>query len=74
MGSVNSVAYVQRQIDNILREFREWCRAYIDDVTIVADTFEEHLHRLNLVFSKLAEYNITLSPETCYHLLRKSAC
>ncbi|KAJ5691199.1 hypothetical protein N7488_011934 [Penicillium malachiteum] len=41
MGSVNSVAYVQRQIDNILRDFRPRCRAYIDDITIVADTPEK---------------------------------
>lgn len=65
MGSVNSVAYVQRQIDNILREFQAWYRAYIDDITVVSDTFEEHVERLELVFTQLRQFNITLSPEKC---------
>lgn len=29
MGNANSVAYVQRQIDLILRLFRDWCRTYV---------------------------------------------
>jgi hypothetical protein len=62
MGNSNSVAYVQRQIDNILRPFRAWCRAYVDDIVIVADTLHEHIQRLHLVFAKLQEYGISLDP------------
>lgn len=28
MGNSNSIAYVQRQMDKILRAFRKWCRTY----------------------------------------------
>ncbi|CRL21462.1 unnamed protein product [Penicillium camemberti] len=30
IGNSNSIAYVQRQIDKILRTFRKWCRTYYD--------------------------------------------
>jgi len=63
MGNSNSIAYVQRQIDDILRAFREWCRTYVDDVFAVSDALEEHIQHLHLLFSKLQEYNITLDPK-----------
>ena len=34
MGFKNSVSYVQRQIDRVLRPFRDFSRAYIDDTVI----------------------------------------
>lgn len=32
IGYINSVVYVQRKIDNILRHVQAWARAYIDDI------------------------------------------
>ena len=32
MGYINLVAYVQREIDNILRSVQSWARAYIDNI------------------------------------------
>jgi len=43
MGNANSAAYVQRMMDNILRAFRAWCRAYVDDVLAASDTLDEHI-------------------------------
>jgi hypothetical protein len=63
MGFRNSIAYVQRQIDNVLRDYRLFCRAYIDDIVIASQTLEEHERHLDLVFSKLARYNICLNPK-----------
>lgn len=63
MGNVNSVAYVQCQIDNILREFRPWCRAYVDDIVVVSDTIQQHVERLDRVLATLARYNICLDPK-----------
>ncbi|KAJ5288841.1 hypothetical protein N7478_001871 [Penicillium angulare] len=48
MGSVNSVAYVQCQMDNMLQ---------------AADTFDEHISRLHKLFTVFQDHNITLSPE-----------
>ena len=46
MGYKNSPAYVQRQIDRILRCFRSFTRAYVDDVVIFSRSLEEHLNHL----------------------------
>jgi hypothetical protein len=43
MGFKNSVSYVQRQIDRILRPVRYFARAYINDVVVFSKTLEEHL-------------------------------
>lgn len=50
-------------MDNILRFFRAWCRAYVDDVITVSDTLEEHVERLHLLFDTLERYNICLDPK-----------
>ena len=41
MGCVNSIAYVQRQIDRILRRLeRARAKAYVDDIVTGSETFE----------------------------------
>lgn len=66
MGYCNSVAYVQRIIDLILREYREFCRVYVDDVLIASKDAAAHEEHLRLVFGKLEEHNIALSPAKSY--------
>ncbi|KAI0997352.1 hypothetical protein K3495_g10831 [Podosphaera aphanis] len=66
MGFRNSVAYVQRMIDNILRDHREYCRVYIDDIVIFSQTAEDHAKHLRAVFAKLNAHNITLSPHKSF--------
>lgn len=51
MGSANSVAYMQRQIDKILRKLREWCRAYVDDIVAVSDILDDHIYHLYQLFA-----------------------
>ncbi|XP_033228763.1 uncharacterized protein LOC117180389 [Belonocnema kinseyi] len=38
---------------------------YLDDIVIVSETFEEHVHYLNLVLDRLYEASLTISPEKC---------
>ena len=66
MGYRNSPAYVQRMIDNILRPFRGFARAYVDDIVIFSNSLDDHLKHLHLVFEKLSGYNICLSPEKSF--------
>ncbi len=66
MGYRNSPAYVQRMIDRILRPFRHFCRAYVDDIVIFSSTLKEHLEHLRLVFSALSKMNIHLSPRKSF--------
>ena len=58
----NSVAYVQRQMNIILRKFREFARAYIDDVIIRSRSFEEHLNHLRKVFTLFTKLEISIKP------------
>ena len=44
MGYRNSVAYVQRQIDLILKDFFKWCRTYLDDIVVCSNSLHEHIY------------------------------
>ena len=46
MGYINSVAYVQQKIDNILREVHAWARAYIDDIICGARSLSDLLKKI----------------------------
>ena len=41
------------------------CLIYLDDVIIFSTTFEEHLARLEAVFSRLKHHNLKLKPSKC---------
>jgi hypothetical protein len=66
MGYRNSVAYVQRIMDTILREFRAFARTYVDDIVIFSRTFLDHLAHLRAVFTKLSAHNIHLSAKKSF--------
>ena len=66
MGYRNSPAYVQRMIDKILRPFRHFCRAYVDDIVIFSTSLKEHVRYLTLVFQALSEMNIHLAPNKAF--------
>ena len=54
----------------------EWrlCLLYIDDVLIFAPTCEEHLSRLQLVFERLCQADLTLKPSKCYFIETSVNC
>ena len=66
MGYRNSPAYVQRMIDKILRSFRKFCRAYVDDIVIFSKSLPEHIEHLTQVFQALTAMNIHLSPKKSF--------
>ena len=43
--------YVQREINNILRDYKKFCRAYIDDIIIFSKILNEHQKHLNAIFN-----------------------
>ena len=66
MGYKNSPAYVQRQINRLLREHREYARAYIDDIVIFSATLKNHVRHLRAVFGLFAKYNIAINPKKAF--------
>ena len=66
MRFINSPAYVQRQIDNILCSLRDFVHSYCDDIVVFSHTLEDHLSHLHQLFSKLSEYNIVINSKKTY--------
>ena len=66
MGLVNAPGSFQRAMNLILHGLT-WksCLVYLDDIIIFSNTFEKHLERLDLVFSRLLKANIQLKLSKC---------
>ena len=62
MGYINSVKYVQREIDNILQEVRAWARAYVNDIICKARSLSDLLKKLRILFKIFLKYNISIKP------------
>ena len=60
IGMKNPGASFQRMINNVLREF-PGCEAYIDDVVLYSDTWEEHLQIMHELFERLKKANLTVN-------------
>ena len=65
MGFKNSPAYVQRQIDILLRKY-PWAKAYIDDVIVASKTLEEHVQHLRLLFQLFSSVGISINPTKAF--------
>ena len=66
MGYINSVAYVQHEIDNILHDVRDWARAYIDNIIYDGSSLDNLLHKLRALFEIFLHYNISIKPTKSY--------
>lgn len=44
---------------------------YVDDILLFSDTFENHLHHLQLLFDRLRSANLKLKPSKCKFALQK---
>ncbi len=66
MGYINLVAYVQREIDNILRDVREWACAYVNDIVCGGKSLPDLLTKLRMLFDIFIRYNISIQPTKSY--------
>lgn len=60
MGYINSVAYVQREIDNILRNVCDWARTYVNNIICGARFLDNLLSKLCILFEIFVTYNISI--------------
>ena len=72
MGAKTSGANFQRLMDTIMTGL-SWksVLVYLDDLVVFAKNYEEHYHRIEEVFQRLAIANLKLSPKKCHFLQRK---
>ena len=66
IGYKGSPFYIQRQTDTILRPFRKFVKAFIDDIVIFLNILEEHIYYLRQVFGIFKSKNISLLPKKSY--------
>ena len=65
-GLCNAPATLQRLMEKCMGELLlKECLIFIDDILIFSPTFEEHMQRLESVFSRLAAHNLKLKPSKC---------
>jgi RNase H-like domain found in reverse transcriptase/Reverse transcriptase (RNA-dependent DNA polymerase)/Integrase zinc binding domain/Integrase core domain len=66
MGMHNSPATWQRLIDAVLRpDLEPFIFVYLDDVIIVTQTFQQHVHVLDKVFTRLIDAGLTVNQAKC---------
>lgn len=66
MDYINLVAYVQREIDNILRDVWTWAQAYVDDIICGTRSLPNLLQKLRILFEIFLKYNISIKPIKFY--------
>ncbi|XP_037776712.1 uncharacterized protein LOC119573573 [Penaeus monodon] len=59
-GLRNAPATFQRLINGVIRDL-EGVQAYLDDLVITSDTWEEHLERLRTLLARFAEAELTIN-------------
>ena len=65
-GLCNALATFQRLMQNCLGKLNLiYCLIYLDDLIMILQTAEEHLHWLCMVFNQLMEYNLKLKLSKC---------
>ena len=65
-GLTNAPALFQRLMDLVLAGLTwEVYLVYLDDVIVMADTFERNLERLEIVMNRLQRAGLKLNPEKC---------
>jgi len=64
-GLRNSPATFSRLVDKLLKGLEHFCAAYLDDVIIFSDTWEEHMRHLETVFMRIREAGLTLNMKKC---------
>lgn len=65
-GLTNAPATFQRLMERCMGELnlRE-CLIFLDDILIFSETFEEHIKRIEAVFSRLQQHGLKLKPSKC---------
>lgn len=48
-------------MDNLLQEFHEFCRIYINNMIVSSITLAEYIEHLGCILKKLKDHNISLS-------------
>ncbi|KAF3764414.1 hypothetical protein M406DRAFT_260176 [Cryphonectria parasitica EP155] len=62
----NSLAYAQRYINRLLCNYKHFIKAFIDNIVIFLDLFENYLKHLNIALNIFNRKGISISPTKSY--------
>ena len=68
-GLRNAPATFSRIVTKLLLHLEAFCAAYLDDIIIFSNSWEEHLQHLRLVLTRISEAGLTLSRKNATLLL-----
>ena len=60
MNFKNSSSYVQRQIDQMLRSYREFSRVYMNDIIMFSKILKKHIVHFRQIFQLFASKRVNL--------------
>nr|XP_025035341.1 uncharacterized protein LOC112544063 [Pelodiscus sinensis] len=64
-GLHGAAATFQRLMNQVLREHQDYAAAYIDDIVIFSESWEEHLGHITNVLGALRKAGLTANPKKC---------
>ncbi|XP_034565104.1 uncharacterized protein LOC117830889 isoform X1 [Notolabrus celidotus] len=64
-GLHGAPATFQRLMDQVLSDFSGFAAAYLDDIVIYSNTWEEHLEHLQAVMDRIHSAGLTVNPSKC---------
>jgi hypothetical protein len=53
-------------MDQLLKEYKTFCRAFIDDIMVFSNSFKDHIKYLETVFQLFTNKNIAISPKKSF--------
>ncbi len=71
-GLHGAPATFQRMMDILLRPHQSYAAAYLDDVIIHSEAWEDHLDRVRRVLSELRRAGLTANPHKCHLALSEA--
>ena len=66
MNYIDSFAYVQRQIDDILKKYRAFARVYVNNIVMFNKTLTKHINHLRKIFRLFKKMNIAFKSNKIY--------
>ena len=66
MSYRNSFSYVQRQIDRVLRLYKQFVKTYINDIVIFSKLLQKHFDHFQKIFDVFAHNNIAVNSKKTY--------
>ena len=55
----------QQMMDSLIKDKHDFAEAYLDDLIIFSNTWEDHMQHLRTILQQLHRANLTVKPQNC---------